>query len=380
MTPTTQRDYYEILGVDRGASVDDIKKAYRILAVRYHPDKNPGDSESEERFKEASEAYAVLSDSKKRDRYDRFGHQGIGGQDFSGFDPSSFGDFSDILGDLFGFGFGDIFGGRRQARSGPRRGRDLQYTLRLSLEEAATGTEKSIRIPRAEDCETCGGGGSEPGTSPETCTSCGGSGQVMFRRGFLSVAQTCPSCGGAGRVNRTPCSACRGNGQVENEANLQVKVPAGIDNGMRLRLAGEGERGRGGGPAGDLYVVMAVKVHDLFEREGSSLHFELPISAFQAMLGATVPITTILGEDQDVVVGAGAQPGEVIRLRSAGMPDVNSQRRGDLFVHLKVVVPQRLSTEEKKLVEVAANAVGEVVDPAGHEGLFEKLKRALGSE
>jgi len=380
MTTTTQSDYYEVLGVQRSASVAEIKSAYRRLAVENHPDKNPGNPQAEERFKQASEAYAVLSDSDKRARYDRFGHQGIGGQDFSGFDPNAFGDFADILGDMFGFGFGDIFGRRGRRRSGPRRGRDLQYTLRLSLEEAARGTEKTVRIPRSESCEACNGSGAVPGTSPESCSACNGAGQVLFRRGFLSVAQTCPTCSGAGRVNRNPCRECAGRGETEKEATLRVRVPAGVDSGMRLRLAGEGEGGRLNAPSGDLYVVMAVEPHELFAREGSHLHFELPVSVFQAMLGADVAIATILGEDKVVEVKPGAQPGDVVKIRGAGMPDVDRQRRGDLFAHLKVVIPERLNAEQRRLVEEAARAVGDSVESGAHKGLFEKLKRALGSE
>ncbi len=380
MTAATQRDYYDVLDVGRDAPVSEIKKAYRRLAVEFHPDKNPNNAEAEERFKEASEAYAVLSDPGKRERYDRFGHQGIGGQEFSGFDPNAFGDFADILGDMFGFGFGDISSRRGRQRGGPRRGRDLQYTLRLSLEEVATGTEKTVRIPRSESCTVCDGSGSEPGTSPENCSTCGGAGQVMFRRGFLSVAQTCPTCAGGGRVNRHPCTECSGRGETENEATLRVHVPAGVDNGMRLRLAGEGEAGRHQGPSGDLYVVMAVEPHDLFNREGQHLHFELPVSAFQAMLGANVAIVTILGEDKEVSIEAGAQPGDVLRIRGAGMPNVDSQKRGDLYAHLKVIIPERLSTDQRLLVEEAARAVGDVVENGSHKGLFDKLKRALGSE
>lgn len=376
---TTTRDYYEVLGVTRQAAVGEIKKAYRRLAVQYHPDKNPGDMAAEERFKEASEAYAVLSDEEKRARYDRFGHQGVG-QEFSGFDPTAFGDFSDILGDLFGFGFGDIFGRRGRPRQGPRKGRDLQYTLRLSLEQAATGVEKTIRIPRMEGCKACQGSGSEPGTSRETCTTCRGAGQVMFQRGFLSVAQTCPACQGMGSTNPSPCAACSGQGQIEEEATLRVTVPAGVDNGMRLRLAGEGEAGLRGGPPGALFVVMAVEPHELFEREGADLHLELPVSVFQGMLGAEVPIATILGEDRTVTVAPGTQPGDVVRIKGGGMPDVDRARRGDLFVHFKVVLPSKLSAEQRAAVESAARVVGDTIPDAGHDGLFDKLKRALGGE
>lgn len=379
--PSSPRDYYEVLGVPRDASVADIKAAYRRLAVQYHPDRNPDKPEAEEKFKEASEAYAVLSDSDKRARYDRFGHEGLGGQGFSGFDPRSFGDFADILGDLFGFGFGDIFGGgRRGARSGPRRGHDLQYTMGITLEEAASGVEKPIRIPRAESCEACSGTGQEPGTTPETCSACGGQGQVMFRRGFLTVAQTCPSCGGQGRVNRHPCEPCRGRGRLERQVNLKVTVPAGVDTGMRLRLAGEGEGGSQGGPPGDLYVVIAVEEHDRFIREGSALHLELPVDVFQAMLGDRVTVTGILGEEREVEISPGSQPGDRVELRGAGMPSVNSGRRGDLVVHLRVVVPRKLSSEQRRLVEEAARLGGrrELENASG--GIIDRLKRALAGD
>jgi molecular chaperone DnaJ len=380
MTDGTRRDYYEVLEVAREASLDEIKKAYRRLAVQYHPDKNPDDAGAEEKFKEASEAYAVLSDPDKRRRYDQFGHQGLDGQGFSGFDPGAFGDFADILGDLFGFGFGDIFGARRgRAGHGPGRGHDLQYTLKITLEEAATGLERSIRIPRLEMCSACSGTGSEPGTSLESCSACGGQGQVMFRRGFLTVAQTCPSCGGRGRVNRHPCRECGGQGRAEKEVTLRVTVPAGVDSGMRLRLAGEGEGGMRGGPPGDLYVVVAVEPHQLFERDGRDLHMELPVSTFRAMLGTRITVPTLHGEEKAVDVTAGTQHGEVLRVRGAGMPEVNSHRRGDLHLHVRVTVPKRLSSEQRQLIESAARLGGEEdVEPS--VGLFERLKRALGTE
>lgn len=380
MSTSNRRDYYEVLGVGREASVDEIKKAYRRAAVQYHPDRNPDDPEAEERFKEASEAYAVLSDPDKRARFDRFGHQGMDGQTFTGFDPGAFGDFADILGDLFGFGFGDIFGGRRRtARNGPRRGHDLQYTLRMSLEEAATGIEKTVRIPRDESCGACSGSGAEPGTRAETCSTCGGNGQVMFRRGFLSVAQTCPSCHGEGRVNRHPCGECSGRGRVEKEATLRVRVPAGVDTGMRLRLAAEGEAGHLGGPRGDLYVVLAVEPHGLFERDRDDLHLQLPVSVFQSLLGARVKVPTILGDDAEVEVAAGAQHGDTVRLKGRGMPGVDSHRRGDLWVHFKLVVPKSLDAEQRRLIEQAARAGDEEVT-ASQGGLFDRIRRALGAD
>jgi molecular chaperone DnaJ len=380
MATGTTRDYYEVLGVSRDASLADIKKAYRRLAVQNHPDRNPDDPAAEERFKEASEAYAVLSDADTRARYDRFGHQAVGDGGFTGFDPGAFGDFADILGDLFGFGFGDIFGGRRRGpSSGPRRGRDLQYTMRISLEEAATGVEKTIRIPRQSACDRCGGSGSEPGTQPESCSTCGGAGQVMFRRGFLSVAQTCPSCGGRGRINRHPCDDCGGDGALEREVNLRVTVPAGIDTGMRLRLAGEGEGGRQGGPSGDLYVVLAVEEHELFERHGADLHLRMPISAFQAMLGDTVAVPTILGDERAVEVAAGTQPGDVQKIRGGGMPRVDGGRAGDLHVHFQVTVPRKLSSEQRQLIEQAAQRAAPSSD-GGQGGLLERIKRALAGD
>jgi molecular chaperone DnaJ len=378
MSTGARRDYYEVLGVSRDASAADIKAAYRRLAVQYHPDRNPDLPEAEEKFKEASEAYAVLSDADKRARYDRFGHQGLGGEGFTGFDPAAFGDFADILGDLFGFG--DMFGGRRRSR-GQRahRGHDLQYTLKLTLEEAASGVERSIRVPRLEACERCTGSGSEPGTTPETCATCQGAGQVAFRRGFLSVAQTCPTCGGGGRVNRDPCSECNGQGRTEREATLKVTVPAGVDSGMRLRLAGEGEGGVLGGPSGDLFVVMMIADHDIFQRDGDDLHLELPISVYQAMLGVKVPITTVLGEEREVEVPAGAQPGDAIRVPGAGMPHVNGRRRGELYVHLRVVIPTKLNGDQRRLIQEVAE-LGGGFEPETDRGFFERLRRAFGGD
>jgi molecular chaperone DnaJ len=323
----------------------------------------------------------VLSDPDKRARYDRFGHEGIDGQPFSGFDPGAFGDFADILGDLFGVGFGDIFGGRsgRGRRGGRQRGRDLQYTLKLSLEEAARGVERSIRVPRLEQCETCDGSGSKPGTTPEACGTCGGAGQVMFRRGFLSVAQSCPTCGGTGRVNRDPCESCSGRGSVEREVSLKVDIPAGVDSGMRLRLSGEGEGGSHGGPPGDFFVVIAVAPHSVFERDGDDLHMELPISVYQAMLGAEVEVTTILNEKAPVKVAAGTQPGAVTRISGAGMPSVNGRRKGDLNVHFRVVVPTKINGEQRRMVEELAQ-LGGGMEPEDQRSLFERLKQAFAGD
>jgi molecular chaperone DnaJ len=379
MAAGTKRDYYEVLGVGRDASLQDIKRAYRQLAVQHHPDRNPGDPRAEERFKEASEAYAVLADPDKRARYDRFGHEGVAANGFTGFDPSAFGDFADILGDLFGFTFGDAFGGRRR-RGGPRRGHDLQYTLKITLEEAAQGVERVIRIPRLVRCGTCGGSGAEPGTSPEPCGTCGGVGQVMFRRGFLSVSQTCPTCAGAGLINRHACATCAGRGRVEDETRLEVKVPAGVATGMRLRLSGEGEAGEHSGPPGDLYVVIAVQDHQTFARDGTDLHVELPVSVFHAMLGGPLEVPTVMGEKRTLEVQPGSQPGEVLRLRGDGMPHLDSNRRGDLYVHLKVVVPRRLTADQRRLIGDAAAAGGDGLDQEPQRGFFDRVKRALGGD
>jgi len=379
MATGTRRDYYEVLGVSRDASLPDIKRAYRKLAVQFHPDRNPDDPQAEERFKEASEAYAVLSDAEKRARYDRFGHQGVAANGFTGFDPASFGDFADVLGDLFGVTFGDIFGSQRR-RGGPRRGHDLQYTLKISLEDAARGLERVIRIPRLARCDACSGSGAEPGTTLEPCGTCRGAGQVMFQRGFLSVSQTCPTCAGAGRINRHPCQECGGRGRVEEENNLRVKVPPGVASGMRLRLSGEGEAGERGGPAGDLYVVVAVGEHPRFVREGADLHVEAPVSVFHAMLGGPLEVSTVLGEDRTVTVEAGSQPGDVLRLRGDGMPQLDSKRRGDLHVHLKVVVPRRLTDEQRAVIAELAAAGGDELDQEPQRSFFERLKRALGGD
>ena len=261
-------------------------------------------------------------------------------------------------------------------RSGRQRGHDLQYRLRITLGDAARGVERSIRVPRLEVCQVCSGSGSKPGTTPETCGTCGGNGQVMFRRGFLSVAQTCPTCSGAGRVNRDPCSGCNGRGRVEQEATLKVEVPAGIDSGMRLRLSGEGEGGTHGGPPGDLFVVIAVQPHDVFERDGDDLHMELPLSVYQAMLGAEMDVATILGDRTTIKVPSATQPGDVIRIGGAGMPNVNGRRTGDLHVHAKVVVPSKLSSEQRQLVEEVAR-LGGGFEPEDQRSLFERLKRAF---
>jgi molecular chaperone DnaJ len=354
----SKRDYYEVLGVVKTASSQDIKSAYRKIAVRDHPDRNPGDKEAEERFKEAAEAYAVLSEADKRARYDRFGHQGVAGAGAAGFDPSIFADFSDILGDFFGFGGGRQGGGA----AGMTRGSDLRYDLTLTFEEAAFGTETTLRIPRLESCPKCSGSGSAGGTTPTVCAACGGRGQVRFTQGFFTVARTCPQCRGEGRVITDPCPECKGEGLVERERSISVKIPAGVDTGARLRLAAEGEHGRRGGPPGDLYVVLQVKPHPRFRRDGSTVYSRLPISYVQAVLGTTVEVDTLHGKSP-LDVPPGTAHGRDFRLRSQGIPRLDGSGRGDQVVTVEVAVPspKDLSDEEVQLLRRLAELGGHPV-------------------
>jgi molecular chaperone DnaJ len=339
-------DYYEVLGVPRTASEPEIKSAYRKLALKYHPDRNPGNKEAEEKFKEAAEAYSVLCDADKRQRYDRFGHAGVAGAGASGFDPTIFSDFGDILGDFFGFG--DIFGRRGR---GPRRGSDLRYNLELTFDEAAFGTETQIQIPRSETCSTCSGSGAAAGTQPTTCPQCRGAGQVTYQQGFFSVARPCGRCRGAGRIVATPCSTCSGQGVVPIERKLQLKIPPGVDTGSQLRITGEGEPGAAGGPPGDLYVVLRVQEHAVFKREESHLFCEIPVSFAQAALGAQIEVPTPDGEPARLSIPSGTQTGTSFKIKGRGVPHLGHRGRGDLHVTVRVLVPTRLSAEQKKLIE-----------------------------
>jgi len=378
-----KRDYYEVLGVGREAGEQDIKSAYRKLALKYHPDRNPGSHEAEEKFKEAAEAYAVLADGDKRRLYDRFGHAGVnqGGQ--PGFDPNAFADFGDILGGLGDiFGFGDIFGRRR---GGAQRGADVVYDLSLSFEEAALGSETTLQIPRDEPCETCKGSGAAPGSTPQTCTQCAGRGQVHFQNGFFTVARTCPQCRGAGRIITKPCPACRGAGRVGRERQLTVKIPAGIDTGQRLRLSGEGEFGSAGAPPGDLYIVAHVQEHAFFRREGANLISEMAISFPTLVLGGTIKVPGLGGEEHDVKVPEGTQSGMIFRLRNKGIANVSGRGRGDYLVAVKVAVPKKLSRDQRKAVEDLAKAfpVGDVEQPPqesdeAEKPFFERVKDIFG--
>ena len=381
----SKRDFYDILGVGKGASDPEIKSAYRRLALKYHPDRNPGDKAAEEQFKEAAEAYSVLADGDKRQRYDRFGHAGVGGaaQAGQGFDPSVFTGFEDIFGGLGDiFGFGDAFGGGRR-KGGPARGSDLRYDLEISFDESAHGTETSIQIPRQEACETCRGSGAAAGSKPQTCPGCHGRGQVRFQQGFFTMARTCGQCRGTGQFVASPCATCRGAGSVERQRKLTVKIPPGIATGQRLRLTQEGEAGAAGGPAGDLYVVIHVQDHDFFVRDGTDLHCEIPISFPTAALGGTITVPGPFDE-QHLNIPEGTQTGTSFRLRNHGMPDVSGRGKGDLLVTVRVKTPGKLSKEQKKLLEQLAAALPELPatptsrDDRDERGIFDRVKSIFG--
>jgi molecular chaperone DnaJ len=381
----SKRDYYEVLGVEKTATDAELKSAYRKLAMKVHPDRNPGDKVAEESFKEAAEAYAVLADPDKRAAYDRFGHQGVNqGPGGAGFDPSvfnDFGDFADILGGMFGFG--DMFGGGRR-RGGPQRGADLRYDLEIAFEEAAKGTETSIQIPRQESCETCSGSGAAPGTQPATCSMCRGQGQVRRQQGFFTIATTCPQCRGVGRTVSKPCQTCHGSGRVAHERKITVKIPAGIATGQQLRLQNEGEAGTGGGPAGHLYVVVHVKDHDFFKRDGVNLFCEVPVNFTTLALGGEIVVPTLDGSET-VKVHEGTQTGTTMRLRGKGMPDVNGRGKGDLFATVQVQTPKKLSKDQRHLLEQLAKALPkEKFEPRPHadaqdeRNLFDRVKDMFG--
>ncbi len=341
-----KRDYYEVLGVNRDASEEDIKKAYRKLAMKHHPDRNPDSKESEDKFKEAKEAYEVLSEPDKRRAYDAYGHAGVhpqmGGMGAGG--DAGFGGFADAFGDIFG----DIFGGAR-GRSNVYRGADLRYNLEVTLEQAARGTDTKIRIPALEECETCHGSGAKPGTQPKTCTTCGGTGAVRMSQGFFSIQQTCPTCHGGGRMISDPCHGCGGAGRVKRHKTLAVKIPMGIDEGDRIRLAGEGEAGVNGGPPGDLYVVIHLKEHSVFRRDANDLHCQMPVSFTAAALGGEIEIPTLEGQAK-VKIPAETQSGQVLRLRGKGIKGVRSSHPGDLLCEIVVETPVRLTERQKELL------------------------------
>lgn len=380
----TKRDYYEILGVPKTASADEIKKSYRKLALQYHPDRNPGNKEAEEKFKEAAEAYEVLSDAEKRKTYDQFGHAGVdssfGKGGFQWSDFSHYTDFEDILGDLFGGGiFGDLFGGGRRGggvRSGHQRvyrGNDLRYDLEIEFQEAATGTSREIKFKKQAQCEACNGEGAAPGSSRSACSRCGGAGQIRISQGFFSITRTCDMCGGTGTIIKNPCSKCNGSGLVRREKKLSVKIPAGIDDGAKLKLSGEGEDGLHGGPPGNLYIVIRVKPHPFFVREGNDILCEVPISFPKAALGAEVEVPTLDGKVK-LKIPSGTQSGKLFRIKGKGFPDIHGYHTGDLHIRIIVETPTKLTNEQKELLHRFAEISGEDVYPM-MSSFFNKAKQ-----
>ena len=371
----TKRDYYEVLEVSNTATLDEIKKAYRKKALQHHPDKNPGNKDSEELFKEATEAYSIISDADNRRKYDQFGHAAFQQGGRGGF--TDFGDFSgfeDIFGDLFSSFFGGAVAGGRRSRG--RAGRDLRYDLELTFEEAVFGVEKNVTLSRRVSCETCSGSGAAAGHSPETCKHCGGSGQVGVQQGFFTITRTCNICNGSGKVIRNPCADCRGAGLRAVEGKLNVKIPPGIDNGQRLKLKGEGEAGSGGGPSGDLYVHIAVKDHPIFERQESEIICEVPISYSTAALGDEIDVPTLEGTVK-MKIPAGTQSGKIFRLRSKGAPIIGTNRRGDEHVRVVVKVPKKLSEEHRKTLEKLREAESRDVE-SETKSFFDKVKSLFG--
>lgn len=372
-----KRDYYEVLGVSRGATDQEIKSAYRRLALQHHPDRNPGNKEeSEERFKEITEAYSVLADSDKRAAYDRFGFAAVGGAGGGAPDFSStiFSGLEDLFGSFFDLE--ELFGQGRGRRVRAERGADLRYEMEISFEEAASGLDTKIKIPRTETCPSCHGSGSRNGSQMAACSACGGRGQVRYSQGFFTVSRTCPQCRGTGQVNRDPCPDCHGEGRVRREKVLGIKVPAGVDDGTRLRISGEGEAGHHGGPPGDLYVALKVRPHPYFERRGEDLYVRIPLSITQAALGTDIKVPTLRGQEK-LKVPEGTQPGAVFRLRGHGMPVLNGRGHGNLYVLVEVVIPHRLSREQRRTLESLAPSV-EVENKPVERASSEKVKDVFG--
>ncbi|MBS3997076.1 MAG: molecular chaperone DnaJ [Hydrogenophaga sp.] len=370
-----KRDYYEVLGVPKNASDEEIKKAYRKLAMKHHPDRNQGDASkaAEEKFKEAKEAYEMLSDPQKKAAYDQYGHAGVDPNMRGGPGADGFGGFGESFGDIFG----DIFGAARGQRNGRQvyRGADLSYAMEISLEEAAAGKESQIRIPSWDDCETCKGTGAKPGTSVKTCTTCHGQGQVQMRQGFFSVQQTCPHCHGSGKIIPEPCTTCSGQGKIKKQKTLEIKIPAGIDDGQRIRSTGNGEPGQNGGPSGDLYIEVRLRKHDIFEREGDDLHCQVPVSMTTAALGGEIDVPTLQGK-ATIDLPEGTQSGKTFRLRGKGVKGVRSSYPGDLYCHVAVETPIKLTEHQRKLLK----ELDDSFKKSGHKhspndkGWFEKAK------
>jgi molecular chaperone DnaJ len=371
-----KRDYYQVLGVERGASDEEIKKAYRKLAVKFHPDKNAGDKAAEEQFKELGEAYEILSDPQQRAVYDRHGHAAFdkrsGG--FARGGTGGFHDPFDIFREVFGGGsiLDELFGGGSRDPNGPQRGDDLRYDMEISFEEAANGCEKEISVTKPERCDSCSGTGAEPGSRAKACPACGGRGQVISSRGIFSIAQTCPQCHGAGRVIEKPCHSCRGAGRREHTSKIKLRIPAGVDTGSRLRSSGNGEAGLRGGPTGDLYVVLHVKAHEIFHREGDDLLCEVPVSFVQASLGAEIEVPTLSGK-AEIKLPPGTQPGTMFRLRGKGIKNVQGHGHGDLHIRINVEVPTHLTSPQKAKLQEFSDLCNGKESPI-RQGFFEKAK------
>jgi molecular chaperone DnaJ len=375
VNPVAKKDYYEVLNIGKGAGDQEIKGAYRELAKRFHPDRNPDDPNAEEKFKEASEAYSVLSDAQKRAAYDRFGHAGLKGTSTVP-NPEQFADFGDILGDFFGFG--DLFGqaggagGGQRRRSRAQRGEDVRYDLELSFEDAMFGMSADIQVPRMERCEHCKGNGGEPGTGPSQCPTCHGRGEVLYQQSFLSIRRTCSTCNGSGQVIRNPCGECRGHGFKQVQRKLKVTIPSGVDEGNRMRLTGEGQPGANGGPPGDLYVFLKVKEHPFFERQENDLHCTIPLNVTQASLGCEIEVPT-LGTPHKLKIPEGTQHGAQFKIRHQGVAILNSSSRGDLYAHISVKMPTRLTREQRKLLEQLRETLP-IDNRPSEKGLFDKVK------
>jgi molecular chaperone DnaJ len=370
--PSVKRDYYEILGVQRGATDQEIKSAYRKLALQFHPDRNPNNPDAEEKFKECSEAYAVLADSEKREMYNRFGHAGVGAAaPGGGFDASVFQDFGDIFGEFFGFG--DLFGGGRSGgRTRAQRGADLREDITIEFEEAAFGLEKQITYRKHELCENCNGSGSAQGKAPASCRTCGGRGQVRYQQGFFSIARTCPTCHGAGSVISDPCASCRGEGRVVQQKTIDAKIPAGVEDGTRIRFTGVGEAGVHGGPPGDLYLVLRVKQHAFFDRQGNDLYCVVPISFTQAAVGTEIQVPTLEGE-QTLKIPEGTQSGTILKLRGKGVPVLNGHGKGNLFVEVRVQTPTKLTKRQRELLQ-ELQGIAQVENKPQRTSILGKMK------
>jgi len=378
MAKGNQRDYYEVLGVSRTAAVEEIKSAYRKAALKWHPDRNPENkADAEVKFRECTEAYSALSDPQKRQLYDTYGHAGLSSAGAAqGFDHTVFQDFHDIFGDFFGFE--DLFGGGRRRRTRAQRGADLRYDMTLSFEEASMGVTTKIKLPRQEYCEACNGTGAKKGTGVQTCQACGGRGQLAYQQGFFTITRTCPSCQGAGQIVRERCPECRGQGRLEHEKTIELRIPPGVDTGTRLRVAGEGEPGPNGGPAGDLYVVLEVKEHPFFERRGADLYCTIPVSIAQATLGTELQVPGLNGEEK-LKIPEGTQSGAVFRIKGKGLADPRGGGKGDLYYHVCVLTPTKLTREQRKLMEQVGATLKVENKPADrNSSIFDKVKDIFG--